>query len=88
MCPIVLLTKKYTMRAWFSRRKFSKLISAVALLSLASALPAFGQTMSAESKSSETPARPYAAVTALMPQPRSIDYGDSWLPVKGSFQVE
>jgi hypothetical protein len=75
------------MRAWFSRRKFSKLISAVALLSLGSALPAFGQTMSAES--SETPKRPYAAaITALMPQPRSIDYGDGWLPVKGGFQVE
>jgi hypothetical protein len=23
-----------------------------------------------------------------MPQPCSIDYGDGWIPVKGSFQVE
>src|SRR5271163_242234 len=28
------------------------------------------------------------AVLALMPQPRSIDYGDGWLPVNGGFQVE
>jgi hypothetical protein len=62
--------------------------SAFALLIFNRALPAFAQTMSAESKSSETPARPHPAVTALMPQPRSIDFGDGWLPVKGGFQVE
>jgi hypothetical protein len=27
-------------------------------------------------------------MTALMPQPRSIDYGDGWLHVKGGFRVE
>ena len=35
-----------------------------------------------------TPATAHAAVTALMPQPRSVDHGDGWLPVKGGFQVE
>src|SRR5262245_4655362 len=35
-----------------------------------------------------TPPRGPAAVTALMPQPRSIDYGDGWLHVKGGFRVE
>ena len=29
-----------------------------------------------------------AAITALMPQPRSINYGGGWLPVKGGFRVE
>jgi hexosaminidase len=29
-----------------------------------------------------------ATVTALMPEPRSIEYGDGWLNVTGSFQVE
>ncbi len=29
-----------------------------------------------------------ATVTALMPQPRSIEHGDGWLPVTGSFKVE
>lgn len=28
------------------------------------------------------------AVTALLPQPRSIEYGDRWLPVTGRFGVE
>ena len=28
-----------------------------------------------------------ASVTALMPQPRSVQYGDGWLPVRGGFQV-
>jgi hypothetical protein len=30
----------------------------------------------------------HAAVTVLMPQPRSIDYGDGWLRVNGGFQLE
>jgi hexosaminidase len=29
-----------------------------------------------------------ATVTALLPQPQCVDYGDGWLPLKGSFQVE
>ena len=29
-----------------------------------------------------------ATSTALLPQPRSVHYGDGWLPVTGSFQVE
>jgi hypothetical protein len=29
-----------------------------------------------------------AAITALMPQPGSINYGGGWLPVKGGFRVE
>jgi hexosaminidase len=32
--------------------------------------------------------RAAAALTALMPQPRSIDFGDGWLQVKGAFRVE
>jgi hypothetical protein len=27
-------------------------------------------------------------VTALMPQPRSMDYGDGWLPLTGVLQIE
>jgi hypothetical protein len=30
----------------------------------------------------------HGVVTVLMPQPRSIDYGDGWLRVNGGFQVE
>jgi hexosaminidase len=33
------------------------------------------------------PPRAHAAVTALMPQPRSMAYGDVWLHVQGGFQV-
>ena len=29
-----------------------------------------------------------ATTTALLPLPRSVEYGDGWLPVKGAFQVE
>ena len=35
-----------------------------------------------------TPPRAPAAVTALMPQPRAIDYGDGGLHVQGGFWVE
>ena len=30
----------------------------------------------------------HAAITALMPQPRSIDYREGWLNVTGSFQIQ
>src|SRR5262245_48185394 len=35
-----------------------------------------------------TSARSLAAFTALLPQPRSIDYQDGWLPLNGGFQVK
>ncbi|HKB39545.1 MAG TPA: family 20 glycosylhydrolase [Gemmataceae bacterium] len=41
----------------------------------------------APSQASRPPGAP-ATTTALMPQPRSVDYGDGWLHVKGGFRVE
>jgi hexosaminidase len=38
-------------------------------------------------QASTSPRAP-AALTALMPQPRSVDYGDGWLHVQGGFRVE
>jgi hexosaminidase len=42
----------------------------------------------AQGQEKPTPPMSPAAVTALMPQPRSVDYGDGWLPVTGGFRVE
>src|SRR4029434_6186681 len=49
--------------------------------------PTRAQSDKAQAQAS-TPPRAPAALTALMPQPRSIDYGDGWLHVKGGFRVE
>lgn len=35
-----------------------------------------------------TPRPAPAAITALMPQPRSVEYGDGWLPITGHFRAE
>ena len=45
-------------------------------------------TRTAQSAGSSMPTKAHAAVAALMPEPRSIDYGDGCLRVKGGFQVE
>jgi hexosaminidase len=52
-----------------------------------------GPTLAQSDKAREptqasTAPKAHAAVTALMPHPRSIDYGDGWLHVNGGFQVE
>ena len=50
--------------------------------------PTLGQSDKAQSPAqASTPPRGHAALTALMPQPRSVDDGDGLLHVKGGFQV-
>jgi hypothetical protein len=50
----------------------------------------YGAVLCQEKRPAEAPThRPaHAAMTASMPQPQSVDYGDGWLPVTGSFRVE
>jgi hypothetical protein len=52
---------------------------------------AFTSAVQAQEKrpaqASTSPKAP-ATLTALMPQPRSLAYGEGWLQVKGDFKVE
>jgi hypothetical protein len=64
-----------------------------ALVALLLAVCSQGPTLAQSDKTpaamqGSTPPRVNANVLALMPQPRSIEYGDGWLPVKGGFQVK
>src|SRR5215831_1374798 len=67
--------------------KFSVCTLALWLAVCSQGGPTRAQSDKAQAPAS-TPPRAHAAVTALMPQPRSIDYGDGWLHVQGGFQVE
>jgi hexosaminidase len=65
----------------------------IGLVALFLAVCSQGPTLAQSGKTqaparASTPAKENAAGTALMPLPRSVAYGDNWLPVKGSFQVE
>jgi hexosaminidase len=63
-----------------TRRDFGKLAGTAVLAGS-------GLSSSPASAQGDSP-RAHAPVTALMPQPRSIDYGDGWLRVMAGFQVE
>src|SRR6476620_4242682 len=62
-----------------TRRDFGRLAGTVVLA---------GSGLGSAASAQEYSPRTNPAVTALMPQPRSITYGDDWLNVVGGFQVE
>jgi hexosaminidase len=91
------------MAARFTRRQFPTFTGAGALLASAGAAFAQTPSAEAKSpellaneraRAAQALARPStlpgsrAAVTALMPLPRSVEFGDGWLPVNGAFQIE
>jgi hypothetical protein len=80
---------------WRTPEEVCKMSGKFAVLTLASwlVLCSQGPTLAQSDKTqapaqASTPPGAHAAVTALIPQPRSIHYGDSWLYVKGGFRVD
>jgi hexosaminidase len=64
--------------------------SLVSLMAIALAMAPSAAALGQEKRAAQvsTPPKHPTSVTALMPQPRSVAYGDGWLHVKGGFQVE